>query len=75
MLQCPDQSCGSSGSQIIVSEAAVGYNQTNTLELDQHVSVAMEMITPIPPEEPIILHVTMHDSNLVYHTVQLTHFQ
>ena len=36
MLQCSGQSCGSSGSQTIVSEAAVEYNQTDTLELDPH---------------------------------------
>ena len=34
MVQCSGQSCGSSGSQTIASEAAVGYADMNTLVLD-----------------------------------------
>ena len=59
MSQCFGQSYGFSGSQIIVSEAAVVYNQTQTHLRYIHinnVSGAMAMITLChAPEEPVTL--------------------
>ena len=59
-------------SQIIVFEAAVGYNQTNTLALDPHKKffVAMAMTIPhISRGANGILSV--HNSNLVHHVYHL----
>lgn len=58
MSQCFGHSYGFSGSQIIVSEAAVVYNQTQTHLRYIHtnnVSVAMAITLHHAPEEPVAL--------------------
>ena len=75
MLQCSGQSCGSSGSQIIVSEAAVEYNQTDTLELDLHKQIPYfccygnDNSSSASKGANDILSV--HNSNLVHHVYHL----